>query len=137
MEGPLSLPEELWKDASDARATRTQIDPWADALANIAESAAHIRAVNSQDTRQKDTEEDDEGTIYATGTDHDGNPEHRVSSEYVMGTGLGILVDRRTPEVAKRVGLVMRSLGWTGPKLVCIDGRSVRGYVRQIEEPWD
>jgi hypothetical protein len=104
-------------------------------LTNIAERAAHTQAVNSEDTRQKDTEEDDEGTIYA-GTDHDGNPKHRVSSDYVMGTGLGILVDRRSPEIAKRVGLVMRSLEWTGPKVVRINGRSVRGYVRQIE-PWD
>lgn len=133
LEPSLALPEDLWQHASEARASRTQSDPWADILINIAESAAFTQA--TQASGKQNDDEIDMGPVYETGTDRDGNPEHRVSSVYVIGVALAIPPDRRTTEHGKRAGLVMKSLGWTYKK-TRINGRSVWGFVRPID-PFD
>ena len=143
LEGALSLPEELWQHASEARASRTQVDPWADVLEDIAERAAAAQGsfINIADADDEPFHTLDEGgtpiAIYGTGSDRDGNLEERVASDYVIGTGLNIPVDRRTPDMAKRVGLVMRSLGWAAPKVSRINGKPVRAYMRRVAQPWD
>ena len=48
---------------------------------------------------------------------------------------LKISEDRRMPDISKRAGLVMKSLGWTAKK-TRITGRSVWGFVRPVE-PFD
>jgi hypothetical protein len=122
-EPSLSLPEELWNQASAARVDRTQHDPWADVLDDIAEQAARAQAAM---VTTAETDDAEVIAIYGTGSDG----EERVSSAYVIGSALGIPADKRTPEMQKRAGLVMRSLGWAGPKLAKINGKPVRAYVR-------
>lgn len=120
----LELPEELWQSASGARVDRTQIDPWADVLDDVAEQAARSQAsFIAEDVA-------DAIAIYGRGSDRDGGLEERVASAFVIGSALGIATDRQTADMQKRAGLVMRSLGWAGPKVVKINGRSVRAYVR-------
>jgi Virulence-associated protein E len=121
IEPSLSLPEKLWKFASDARVDRTQIDPWADTLENIADQAKRAQAAYAGSHTV---------AIYGTGYDNDGNLEERIASAYVLESGLDIAIDKRTPELQKRAGLVMRSLGWSGPKVITVAGRKVRAYVR-------
>jgi predicted P-loop ATPase len=118
----LELPEKLWQHASAARVDRTQADPWADVLDNVAEQAVRAQAAYAGGG--------DGPAIYGTGRDRDGGLEQRVSSTFVLGDVLGVPPDRRTAEMQKRAGLVMRSLGWSGPKVAKIGGRSVRAYVR-------
>jgi predicted P-loop ATPase len=119
-EPSLSLPSELWADASVERAGRTQSDPWADVLDHVADDARRGRQSNQTDFEIVGNEE-------------------RISSAYVMGVALGIPQERQTPDVAKRAANVMRSLGWSKPKSggVCrIKGRPVRGYVRPYADPF-
>jgi predicted P-loop ATPase len=118
----LELPEKLWQQASLVRADRTQHDPWADVLNDVAEQAA--RAQRSE-VAVAETDEHETVSIYDMT-----QGEERIASAFVLGDVLGIPADRRTPEFQKRAGLVMRSLGWAGPKLAKINGRPVRAYVR-------
>jgi predicted P-loop ATPase len=125
LEGSLSLPSELWAEASAERAGRTQDDPWADVLADVAE---HVQ--RGEQSSQSDFE------IVAVGDD---GFEQRISSAYVIGVALGIPQERQTPVVAKRAADVMRSLGWSKPKSggnCRINGKSVRGYVRPYADPF-
>jgi len=136
LEPSLSLPENLWQHASAARVDRTQADPWADVLDDVVEKAA--RAQVAQVAVAETDEPAEVVAIYdASGFDKDGKPEERVASDYVLGTAIGLAADRRTPEMQKRAGLVMRSLGWTGPKKARVNGKSVQAYRRPIVEPWD
>jgi predicted P-loop ATPase len=138
----LSLPEELWQHAADARVDRTQDDPWADVLDRVAEHAAQSQAdcAEMAEDPPKDGKPPPVITIYdASGVDAVGKPQERVSSAYVLDVMLGIPADKRTPEMQKRAGRVMRSLGWSKPKggTARINGVTVRAYVRTIFDPWD
>jgi predicted P-loop ATPase len=118
LEPSLSLPSELWSDATFERASRTQADPWTDILADVAEHARRGEQSSNAD--------------YEIAPNY-GEPEERISSAYVLGVALGIPQERQTPDQAKRVANVMRSLGWSKPKsggMCRINGRPVRGYVR-------
>jgi hypothetical protein len=102
----------------------------------VAEKAAQAQ----KETLASADKDDGVITIYdASRFDKDGNPEERVSAAYVLDVALGIPVDRRTPEMQKRAGRVMRSLGWSRPKggKATINGVSVRAHVRTIVNPWD
>lgn len=132
--GPLELPAKLWQHASAARVDRTQSDPWADVLDNVAAQAARAQAAT---VATADDDADVVAIYDASGVDADGKPEERVASAFVIGEALGIPADRRTAEQAKRLGLVMRSLGWSGPKVARINGKGVRAYVRTVREVWD
>jgi hypothetical protein len=96
---------------------------------NIAERAAHSRTAILSDSGEGN-DENKCTTIYEVVV-----YEERVVSDYVLGVGRNYPVDRRTLEIAKRASLVMQSLGWAKPKSARIQGRSVRAYVRCIEQP--
>jgi predicted P-loop ATPase len=134
LEPSLSLPEKLWPLASAARADRTQVDPWADELGDVADRAklAQTAFVDADDVNDRKLI-----AIYGMGLDRDGAEEERVASEYVTGVALNIPTERRTPEMAKRVGQVMRSLGWSSSKKARINGKPVQAYVRTLANPWD
>lgn len=112
----IMLPEKLWVAAGIEQAERTEDDPWRDAIADFLFDL-------------KEAGKTDYETI---------NGEERVTSNYIMSAVLNISVDKRTAETGKRLGLVMRGLGWQGPKSLKIDGRVMRGYVRKVAaEPWE
>jgi len=56
--------------------------------------------------------------------------EERVSSWALMRIHLEIGYDRMTDWQAKRLARVMRRLGWDGPKVIWVEGRSQKGYTR-------
>lgn len=114
----IMLPERLWVAAGIEQAERTEADPWADAVADF--------TIDPKEVGKSDYE------ITAG--------EERITSNYLMSAVLGIPVDKRTAETGKRLGLVMRGLGWQGPKVIKISGRPARGYARKISparEPWE
>jgi len=124
----ITLPEKLWAAAGIEQEKRTETDPWADELANISERAAHDAAMAAK--VQKIDEPVEIGyKIMADG-------EERIASRYLMRDVLGIPIDRQTAEQGKRLGLVMRKLGWQGPDALRISGEPVKGYSR-AHEPWD
>ena len=43
---------------------------------------------------------------------------------------LGIPTDRQKPQDVKRIGEAMRNLRWSGPKMVRIGDKNMRGYAR-------
>ena len=56
--------------------------------------------------------------------------EERISSAKLLALELGIPRDRQTDVHSKRLGRVMRRLGWQGPKSIWIECRTQRGYRR-------
>lgn len=55
--------------------------------------------------------------------------ERLTSTELKEVVGLGT---RATPQDTHRVASIMRRLGWTGPKMLWINGRSAKGYERAV-----
>ncbi len=58
--------------------------------------------------------------------------EVRISSEYLLTEVLGLLRSQQNDGASKRLARAMKSLGWHGPEKIRIDGRSMRGYRRQV-----
>ena len=54
----------------------------------------------------------------------------KVATIDIMLRDLGLDKGRLTPQDASRVASIMRQLGWDGPKMLWMDGRSVKGYER-------
>lgn len=66
------------------------------------------------------------------------NGVERVSSADLLGEGgLNVPASQQRDYMSKRLGSVMRSLGWEGPKTVRIQGKAVRGYSRKTESDND
>ena len=97
--------------------SRTVGDPWEDTLQHVAELAS----------RTADDEAQTVGGHYAC----DGTRE-RIATAYILGQVLGIPSAQQSPEHTKRLGVVMRKLGWEGPSLFRIGGPPVRGYERDL-----
>ncbi len=95
------LPEVLWPEARAAADLRREVDPWEDVL---------------EHTTSK--------IVPAEGG------ELRVHAQQLLLLDLGVPVDRQTDYHFKRLGSVMRRLGWEGPRLVRVDGKQARGYAR-------
>jgi predicted P-loop ATPase len=58
--------------------------------------------------------------------------QERVLSIELLSVELGIPRDRQSNNDAKRVGEVMRMLGWKGPKQMRLNGRAGKGYWRPL-----
>ena len=56
----------------------------------------------------------------------------RVSTMDLMMRDLGIERARVSPAEMSRVGIVMRQLGWDGPKVFRVGGQTVRGFDRRV-----
>jgi predicted P-loop ATPase len=128
----IMLPESLWADAGAEQDARTVGEPWLDLVGNVAERAARHERLRSENRLHDLDESESLGVVYS----NDGERE-RVTSQYVLGKIIGIPADRQTAEQGKRLGAIMRKLGWTGPAAFWIGDRTARGYERPIVgEPW-
>jgi len=126
------LDEAHWEAAGIEQGRRTMGEPWTDDVAEVATLAErYMKRFNEHPLLDGD-ESDKLGIVYQ----NDGERE-RVSSAYVMAKVIGIPSAQQTAEHGKRLGVAMRKHGWTGPDVVRIGGRSVRGYERPAREPWD
>jgi hypothetical protein len=66
--------------------------------------------------------------------DADGNPEWRVRSYYLLTNVVGIAPERVGAVHQRRLGTVMRKLGWSGPKNIKFGTEQAKGYSRAAEE---
>lgn len=106
----LRLPESLWGVAATVQAERMEHDPWEDRLASV------------------------NGTRVAA---DEGRDEERISSNELLTMHLNIPAERQNDVMSKRLGFVMRTLGWKGPDAMKISpgGKAIRGYRRPIPSP--
>ncbi|TPM32947.1 virulence-associated E family protein, partial [Mesorhizobium sp. B2-3-5] len=98
-EGMITIPESLWAMAAERQAERVAADPWEDLL--LGALPAQTKIV--------------EGEL-------------RISTQAVFEKVMNI--DMRQARMAdyRRLGSCMRKLGWSGPKVLRIDGANVKGY---------
>ncbi|ESY21733.1 virulence protein E [Mesorhizobium sp. LNJC395A00] len=98
---PISIPERLWAAAAERQAERVSGDPWEDLLLSALPSHAKLA----------------EGEL-------------RISTQTVFEKVMNI--DMRQARMAdyRRLGNCMRKLGWSGPKVLRLDGSNVKGYWR-------
>lgn len=100
---PIVLARSLWGAAGEEQEQRREADPWEDVL----------RAAR--------------GVVDSIG---DGKTEERVLSQQLLTEYIGIPKDRQKNQDLKRVGEAMRTLGWTGPKVLRVGEKLGRGYIR-------
>ena len=100
------LPKELWAAAGEQQEQRREADPWEDKLRSV------------------------EGVICEVG---DQKEEERILSADLLSINIGIPIDRQKSQDLKRVGEAMRSLGWSGPKVLRVGEKLGRGYWRQAQ----
>jgi predicted P-loop ATPase len=122
----IMLPEALWADAGAQQEMRTLGDPWEDLVENVSEIAAKY----ASDPLAIDA--DELCVIYSDGEQHE-----RVTSAFILTHVLGIPSAQLTADHGKRLGVVMRKQGWTGPQQMKLGGRNARGYERAVtaDEP--
>jgi hypothetical protein len=100
------LPEHLWGAAAEEQDQRREADPWEDVLRNV------------------------KGIVSSS----DGERSERIFSQTLLIERIGILKDRQKNTDLKRLGEVMRNLGWSGPKVIRIGDERGRGYWRKPTE---
>lgn len=110
---PLFLPEALWGDAAAIQDSRRDHDPWEDILACI-------------EAGQK------EGNATLKPAGDGENLEMRITTRNIIETVLRLPRDRINDVTAKRVSLIMRRLGWDGPKLLREGDDRNRGYTKPV-----
>ncbi|ANT53521.1 virulence-associated E family protein [Mesorhizobium amorphae CCNWGS0123] len=95
---PISIPERLWAAAEERQAERVAGDPWEDVLLSALPAYAKVA----------------EGEL-------------RISTQTVFEKIMNI--DMRQARMAdyRRLGDCMRKLGWSGPKVLRLDGANVKG----------
>jgi hypothetical protein len=90
-------------------------DPWADLLKNL---EARPNA----------------GRHIVQAVDPDGKPEWRVRSCYLLTNVVGIAAERANGAHHRRLGAVMRKLGWAGPKNLRFGAEQAKGYFKAAED---
>jgi predicted P-loop ATPase len=116
---PLTLDPSLWAAAGERQASRLISDPWEDILSGL-ESFAPMSA----------------GSIVLWQGAPGEPSEWRVSSDYVCKTFLRLDPDRVNSSTSRRLGAVMRRLGWTGPKPIRFQ-KVVQGYTKPATDAAD
>jgi predicted P-loop ATPase len=120
----LVISEHLWAEAATAQRARMEIDPWHDVI------AARLGQFEGNAKRGGSAV----GGQFAVAADHLGNPEWRVSSDYLLTSVLEISKDRQTNNHTKRLAAVMRSLGWSLSEGTIRIGKPCRGYTKAMPE---
>lgn len=98
---PITIPEALWGAAAERQAARVAADPWEDILASALPQLA--KSV--------------EGEL-------------RIASQMIFEQVFKMEIRSAGMRETRRLSACMAKLGWQGPKVVWIDGKSVRGYVK-------
>jgi predicted P-loop ATPase len=127
----IALPENLWSVAGREQAKRTPDDPWEDIVGRALETAEVIERGRAAAVDEGD--EDAEPFAYF---ERRPDGELRVSSYYLLTCVLDIKTAQQTAEQGKRLGTVIRRLGWRGPENMRIGARVTKGY-RLPADPLD
>ena len=96
------LPKALWAAAGEEQEQRRESDPWEDIFRSVKGIVCQNEA---------------------------GIMEERIHTHELL-LKLGIPTDRQKPQDVKRIGEAMRNLRWSGPKMVRIGDKNMRGYAR-------
>jgi hypothetical protein len=104
----LMIDQSLWGVANKRADERRVIDPWEDILARVESSCSALRKLSVE------------------------RGESRVASNYIFSNFLNLNpANVKVPE-SKRVAMIMRRLGWDGPKVLNINGEDVKGYRKPL-----
>jgi putative DNA primase/helicase len=112
----LIIPEELWAAIEERQNSRRIADPWEDLLGD--KEVLGWRMKNGED--------------YVKAADENGKLQWRVRSAAVLENILGFTPDRINNSHSKRLGAVMRSLGWTGPIPIRFGTEVSKGYWKPV-----
>jgi len=118
MTAPTREQTKIMADRAEARSgqgSRLSSDPWEDLLKNFEANP-------------------DAGNGIVRAVDPDGKPEWRVKSCYLLDTVLGLAAERISAVHQRRLGAVMRKLGWTGPKNIRFGTGQAKGYFKAAED---
>jgi hypothetical protein len=114
------LPEALWPEAAAQQEARMEQHPWADDIANIADTARHHAKQG-------------EAAVYTIVSDDDGNPFECVASKFILNTALRVPISMQRPAHWTKVADLMRAAGWSGPKVTRFDDDTThRAYQRPV-----
>ena len=112
----LVIPELLWPDVAVQQDARMGIDPWEDIISMELARACLTRAPR-------------DGFVRAANVD--GDPEWRVSTDYLLTTVLGLSRERQHNNHTKRLAGIMRHLGWAHPETPMRFGKFLaRGFTK-------
>jgi predicted P-loop ATPase len=118
---PLVIPQQLWPDVAAQQEARMEVDPWEDALAPVL-----ARLIN----RGKPIE-----GSFAGAADGNGDPEWRVSTDYLLTDVLTLPKERQNNNHTKRLAGIMRGLGWLRSETPMRFGKAVaRGFRKSCGE---
>ena len=73
------------------------------------------------------------GSHFIKAPDNSGKLEWRVMTDYILTRILEIPRERQHSGQSRRLGVVMRKLGWTGPINLRFDGPQARGYFKTCD----
>ena len=124
---PLVIPQQLWPDVAAQQEARMELDPWEDTIAR--ELARLIRLANAR-----------EGSFviegsFAGAADGNGDPEWRVSTDYLLTNVLSLPKERQNNNQTKRLAGIMRGLGWLRSETPMRFGKAVaRGFRKPCVE---
>ena len=97
------------------QSSRLISDPWEDLLKNLEASP-------------------DAGNNIVQAVDPDGKPEWRAQSCYLLTNVVGIAAERVNVVHQRRLGTVMRKLGWAGPKNLRFGAEQAKGYFKAAQD---
>jgi putative DNA primase/helicase len=112
----LIIPEGLWGAIEERQASRRIGDPWEDLLGDGDILCWPMTS----------------GADFVAAADEDGKRQWRVKSASLLEKRLGFTPDRVTIVQSKRLGAVMRSLGWTGPVNMRFGADQSKGYWKPV-----
>ena len=115
--------------------TRDRDQLWAEAAAHESSTTLGLREAlwgDAQIQQEAREETDPWGEILSDVAGTVEQNKERVSTKDLLTTALGIHPSRQSDRDAKRLGRVMRRLGWDGPKMMRIGTDLVRGYERPV-----
>jgi hypothetical protein len=120
VENPLVIGSELWGDVAVQQEARMEVDPWEDTLA-----PALARLISRGNGGPFAVEG------FSRGADLNGDPEWRVSTDYLLTVVLGLPKERQNNNHTKRLAAIMRNLGWLRSEEVLRFGKEVkRGFTK-------
>jgi Virulence-associated protein E len=125
---PLVIPHLLWPDVAAQQEARMEVDPWEDTIAR--ELARLIRLAS----RRVEGSFVIEGS-FAGAADANGDPEWRVSTDYLLTDVLSLPRERQNNNHTKRLAGIMRGLGWLRSETPMRFGKAVaRGFRKSCRE---
>jgi predicted P-loop ATPase len=117
----LVIPEGLWPEVAEQQQARMELDPWEDELAcRLAGLMLNKQTIDGS---------------FGKFADGAGEPEWRISTDYLLTDLVGLPKERQFHNHTKRLASIMRGLGWSRPDTVLRIGKQVkRGFTKPSQK---